>query len=116
MLKTLFKQTKGVRLISVLTPLCMIGEVIMEMIVPRLMSSIIDDGVTAGNMQHIYTIGGWMILAAIVGLVFGVGGAVFGSAAATGLARTCASRCSATSRPSASPTSTSTPPPAWSPA
>ena len=87
MLKTLFKQTKGVRLISVLTPLCMIGEVIMEMIVPRLMSSIIDDGVTAGNMQHIYTVGGWMILAAIVGLVFGVGGAVFGSAAATGLAR-----------------------------
>ena len=87
MLKTLFKETSGVRLISVLTPLCMVGEVVMEMIVPRLMSSIIDDGVTAGNMQHIYTVGGWMIVAAIVGLIFGVGGAVFGSAAATGLAR-----------------------------
>ena len=87
MLKTLFKETSGVRLVSVLTPLCMVGEVVMEMIVPRLMSSIIDDGVTAGNMQHIYTVGGWMIVAAIVGLIFGVGGAVFGSAAATGLAR-----------------------------
>lgn len=87
MLKTLFKETNGVRLVSVLTPLCMVGEVVMEMIVPRLMSSIIDDGVTAGNMQHIYTVGGWMIVAAIVGLIFGVGGAVFGSAAATGLAR-----------------------------
>lgn len=87
MLKTLFKETSGVRLVSALTPLCMVGEVVMEMIVPRLMSSIIDDGVTAGNMQHIYTVGGWMIVAAIVGLIFGVGGAVFGSAAATGLAR-----------------------------
>ena len=87
MLKTLFKETSGVRLVSVLTPLCMVGEVVMEMIVPRLMSSIIDDGVTAGNMQHIYTVGGWMIVAAIGGLIFGVGGAVFGSAAATGLAR-----------------------------
>ena len=87
MLKTLFKETSGVRLVSVLTPLCMVSEVVMEMIVPRLMSSIIDDGVTAGNMQHIYTVGGWMIVAAIVGLIFGVGGAVFGSAAATGLAR-----------------------------
>ena len=57
MLKTLFKETSGVRLVSVLTPLCMVGEVVMEMIVPRLMSSIIDDGVTAGNMQHIYTVG-----------------------------------------------------------
>ena len=87
MLKTLFKETSGVRLVSALTPLCMVGEVVMEMIVPRLMSSIIDDGVTAGNMQHIYTVGGWMIVAAIVGLIFGVGGADFGSAAATGLAR-----------------------------
>ncbi len=87
MLKTLYKQIDGFKLVSVLTPLCMIGEVVMEMIVPRLMSSIIDDGVTAGNMQHIYTVGAWMIVAALVGLAFGVGGAVFGSKAATGLAR-----------------------------
>ena len=87
MIKTLYKQIDGFKLVSVLTPLCMLGEVVMEMIVPRLMSSIIDDGVTAGNMQHIYTTGGWMIVAALVGLAFGVGGAVFGSKAATGLAR-----------------------------
>ena len=57
------------------------------MIVPRLMASIIDDGVTAGNMAHIYSVGGWMIVAAIFGLLFGVLGAVFGSRAATGFAR-----------------------------
>ena len=87
MLKTLYKEIDGFKLVSVLTPLCMIGEVVMEMIVPRLMASIIDDGVTAGNMAHIYTVGGWMIVAAILGLLFGVLGAVFGSRAATGFAR-----------------------------
>ena len=87
MFKTLYKEIDGFKLVSLLTPVCVIGEVVMEMIVPRLMASIIDDGVTAGNMQHIYRVGGWMIVAAIIGLVFGVLGAVFGSRAATGFAR-----------------------------
>ena len=46
MLKTLGRETKGIRLVSVLTPLFMIAEVIMEMIIPKLMASIIDNGVT----------------------------------------------------------------------
>ena len=87
MLKTLFKETKGFRLVSVLTPICMIGEVIMEMVIPRLMASIIDDGVTVGNMSVIYAVGIRMIVYALVGLVFGILGAVFGSHAATGFAR-----------------------------
>ena len=36
MIKTLYKQIDGFKLVSVLTPLCMLGEVVMEMIVPRL--------------------------------------------------------------------------------
>ena len=59
MLKTLYKEIDGFKLVSVLTPLCMIGEVVMEMIVPRLMASIIDAGVTAGNLAHIYSVGGF---------------------------------------------------------
>ena len=43
-----------------LTPLFMIAEVIMEMILPKLMASIIDNGVTPGNMQVIYTVGAQM--------------------------------------------------------
>nr|WP_307998994.1 ABC transporter ATP-binding protein [uncultured Gemmiger sp.] len=65
----------------------MIGEVIMEMILPRLMSTIIDDGVTAGNLSVIYRVGGWMIVAAAVGLFFGVMGGVLGARASTGYAR-----------------------------
>ena len=87
MFKSLYKETEGFRLVSILTPLCMIGEVVMEMIIPKLMSSIIDDGVTAGNLSHIYRVGGWMIVAAAFGLLFGVLGGVFGARASTGYAR-----------------------------
>ena len=65
----------------------MVMEVVMEMIIPKLMASIIDDGVTPGNMQVIYTIGAQMLVAALFGLLFGILGAVSGSHAATGFAR-----------------------------
>ena len=87
MLKILGRETKGFRLVSILTPIFMICEVIMEMIIPKLMASIIDDGVTPGNMQVIYIVGAQMIVAALFGLLFGILGAVLGSHAATGFAR-----------------------------
>ena len=68
MLKTLGRETKGFRLVSVLTPIFMIAEVIMEMIIPKMMASIIDNGVTPGNMQVIYTVGAQMVVAALFGL------------------------------------------------
>ena len=80
MLKTLGRETKGFRLVSVLTPIFMIAEVIMEMIIPKMMASIIDNGVTPGNMQVIYTVGAQMVVAALFGLLFGILGAVAGSA------------------------------------
>ena len=53
MLKTLGAQVKEFKLPSILTPMFMILEVIMEMVVPLLMASIIDDGVEKGNIRHI---------------------------------------------------------------
>lgn len=87
MLKVLGAQIKEFKRDSILTPLCMILEVIMEMLVPLLMASIIDDGVNAGDMNHIWKIGGLMVLIAIAGLFAGLGGAKFGARASTGLAR-----------------------------
>ncbi len=87
MLKTLGAQIKEFKKVSLLTPVCMIGEVIMEMIIPLMMASIIDDGVEAGNMGHIYVVGAWMVLAAALGLTFGVLGGKFGAKASTGFAR-----------------------------
>lgn len=87
MLKTLGAQIKEFKRDSILTPVFMIGEVIMETIIPLLMASIIDDGVTAGNMNHIYLIGVLMIGAALASLTFGILGGQFGSRASAGFAR-----------------------------
>ncbi|MBR5970574.1 MAG: ABC transporter ATP-binding protein [Lachnospiraceae bacterium] len=87
MLRTLLSQVKEFKTPSILTPLCMIGEVICEMLVPRLMAVIVDDGIYAGDMGVIIRTGGIMIAVAIVGLLFGLGGGFFGARAAAGFAR-----------------------------
>lgn len=87
MLKTLGAQIKEFKKDSFLTPFFMILEVIMEMIIPLMMSSIIDDGVEAGNLKHIYIVGGCMILVAFVSLWSGFMGGKYGAKASTGFAR-----------------------------
>lgn len=87
MIKTLAKQIKEYKSASLVTPIFMILEVAMEMVIPLLMASIIDDGVQAGDMKHIFAIGCYMILAAIVGLFAGVRGGKYGAKASTGFAR-----------------------------
>ena len=87
MLKTLGAQIKEFRKDSVLTPFFMIGEVVMETVIPLLMASIIDDGVEAGNMKHIYFIGVLMVAAALIGLFFGIMGGKYGARASAGFAK-----------------------------
>ena len=87
MIKALAKQIKEYKSASLVTPIFMILEVAMEMVIPLLMASIIDDGVQAGDMKHIFVIGCYMILAAIVGLFVGVMGGKYGAKASTGFAR-----------------------------
>lgn len=87
MVRTLLKEVKEYKFVSIITPLFMILEVLMEMLIPFLMASIIDDGVNAGNMQHIYKVGGIMIVAAVVGLFAGMAGGKFGAKASAGFAK-----------------------------
>lgn len=87
MVKTLASYVREFKKVSFLTPVCMIGEVIMEMLIPMMMASIIDDGVNKGDMEHIYRVGILMIAAAAFGLLAGVLGGVFGARASTGFAR-----------------------------
>ena len=87
MLKVLGAQIKEFKKDSLMTPVFMILEVIMEMIIPLLMASIIDDGVNAGNMNHIYKVGTYMVVAAVIGLWAGMMGAKYGAKASTGFAR-----------------------------
>ena len=71
MLKTILSQVKEFKRVSILTPVFVLGEVILEMVIPLLMASIIDEGVTAGNIDHIKTTGLWMLLLAVVSPVPG---------------------------------------------
>ncbi len=87
MIKTLAKQINGFIKESVITPLFMILEVAMEMIVPLLMSSMIDDGINKGDMGAILRIGGIMGICALTGLFAGAMAAVFGAKASAGFAR-----------------------------
>ena len=87
MIKTLASQIKEFKKDSILTPCFMVLEVIMEMIIPLMMASIIDDGVETGNIRHIYTVGIFMIFAAGVGLFAGVMGGKYGARASAGFAR-----------------------------
>ena len=87
MLKTLLKQVGEFKTPSILTPLCMIGEVICEMIIPVLMGRIVDIGIGGSDMGYIVRTGLVMLCVAILGLIFGILGAVFGSKASAGFAR-----------------------------
>ena len=87
MLKTLAAHIKEFKKDSILTPVFMILEVILETIIPLMMASIIDDGVEAGNMKHIYAMGSLMVVTAFVSLWAGVMGGKYGSRASTGFAR-----------------------------
>ena len=87
MLKTLLAQVKEFKTPSILTPVCMIGEVICEMIIPVLMGRIVDIGIGGSDMGYIVRTGLVMLCVAVVGLIFGILGAVFGSKASAGFAR-----------------------------
>ena len=65
----------------------MILEVIMEMIIPLMMASIIDDGVEKGDLHHIYVVGAFMVVAAAIGLFAGIMGGKYGAKASAGFAK-----------------------------
>lgn len=87
MIKTLAKHIKGFVKESVMTPLFMILEVVAEMLIPLIMSSMIDEGINEGNMQHIITTGLLMGACALIGLFGGVMGGIYGAKASAGFAR-----------------------------
>ncbi len=57
---------------TILTPIFMLGEVLMEVLIPMLMAFLIDYGIDAGNMSYIWKMGLGLVLCAVVSLAFGV--------------------------------------------
>lgn len=89
MLKTLGSQIKEFKKSSILTPVFMLLEVVMETMIPLMMASIIDNGiqVEGGNIRHICIMGAFMTVAASIGLFAGIMGGKYGANASAGLAR-----------------------------
>jgi len=87
MLRRLIRSVREFALAAILSPLCMVGEVYMEVRIPGIIAKIVDNGITPGNMQVVATQGLWLVLTALCSLCFGVLSAVLASYAATGFAR-----------------------------
>lgn len=86
MLKTIFSHVRQYRFYALITPVFMMFESIMELTIPMLMATIIDDGITAGNMMVVWRTGGLMLLTALATLCFGILGGICSSRASTGFA------------------------------
>ncbi|MBR5408002.1 MAG: ABC transporter ATP-binding protein [Lachnospiraceae bacterium] len=87
MVKKLLSHLGEYKKFALITPACMILEVIAETITPRLMGMLVDNGVDKGNVSYIIRVGLLMLLCALFGLVAGLTGGFTAAKASTGFAR-----------------------------
>lgn len=87
MLKPLLAQVKEFKRASILTPVFVVLEVVMELAIPMMMASIIDNGVDKGDMAHVARIGAIMACMALLSLAFGVAAGRLAARASSGFAR-----------------------------
>lgn len=87
MIKKLSEYIKGYKKDTILTPIFMVLEVIMEMIIPLLMAAIIDNGLEGGSIKYVCLIGAAMLITAIFSLTFGALGGKYGASASCGFAK-----------------------------
>lgn len=87
MIKRLLKEIKAYKVPSILAPLFMVGEVITELMLPFLMSFIIDEGVNRQDMDAIIKYGLLMLLCAFISLIFGALSGKYAAYAAAGFVK-----------------------------
>lgn len=75
MIRKLAPYTKGYRIWIILGVLCSAGEAVLELLLPKAMSQIVDVGIANGDKEYILAMGLKMILMALASLVMGVGAA-----------------------------------------
>ena len=71
---------------TILTPLCTALEVLMEILIPFVTASIIDEGIQAGDMGKVWLYGGLMLALAFLSLFFGAMAGKLGASASSGFA------------------------------
>ena len=72
MIKTLVRQIGDYRNASILTPIWTALEVVMDVLIPYVTASLIDKGLSAGDMENVYLYGAIMIGMAFLSLAFGI--------------------------------------------
>jgi ABC-type multidrug/protein/lipid transport system, ATPase component len=87
MLKKLLEYVGEYKKVSLLSPLFIAVEVMMEILIPFLMASIIDDGLNKGNMGHIYFIGLITLIIAMISLSTGFAAGRCAAKASSGFAK-----------------------------
>lgn len=85
-MKRWMKYVKPYKWYFILGPLCMIVEVVGEVVMPKFLASIINNGIADKNVGYIIMICAFMVFTALVMMAGGVGGAYFGAKAAVGFA------------------------------
>ncbi len=87
MIKRLLQEVKEYKRASILAPIVMALEVILELSLPLLMGMIIDQGVNKGDMKMVVILGGVMLLVAAASLTLGVLNGNYAAYAAAGLVK-----------------------------
>ncbi len=87
MLKRLARCIREYKWAAFLSPLCMVGEVAMEVTIPLVMAQLYDDGIVMQNMDVVIQKSILLVVCALCSLGFGVLSAVFAAKAATGFAK-----------------------------
>ena len=87
MIKRLARCIREFKWASLGSPICMVGEVTMEILIPLVIAEMINSGIQPGNMSVVLRQGGLLLLCALCSLTFGVASAFLASYASTGFAR-----------------------------
>ena len=87
MIRELAKSIREYKKETIITPIFMILEVIMEMLIPYFIADLIDKGVMNGDMSVIIKIGIYLILCAVMSLVFSIVAGIISSKASNGFAK-----------------------------
>lgn len=86
MLKTLSAYIGEYKKVSIKTPIYIIVEVLMEILIPFVTASIIDKGIQAGDMSKVLMYGGLMLVLAFISLFAGIQAGKYSALASTGFA------------------------------
>ena len=87
MIKKLASYVKEYKKYAILTPIFVILEVVMEVIIPLLMAKIIDVGIQNNDIKYILEIGALLIVSAIMSLIFGMLSGKFAAKASAGYSK-----------------------------